>query len=176
MVGCLSRYLFSIGLTTRKDASLAAFSSTVTTKKLLLIWHLLLKTVNFHPSALNFQLFSHTAYTKKNQFLGLENWKADLCRNAEMYPECVIASWDALTLLLDAENIEWRVQLDAEKKIKCLCKLQTPGKNSITRYANLCFVETIFINWLTLQSRSISLSIFRLQAKSQCFLITFLSR
>ena len=24
----------------------------------------------------------------------------------EMYPECVIASWDALVLLLDAENIE----------------------------------------------------------------------
>ena len=36
-------------------------------------------------------------------------------RNREMYPECVIASWDALILLLDAENIEWRVQLDAEK-------------------------------------------------------------
>ena len=34
----------------------------------------------------------------------------------EMYPECVIASWDALILLLDAENIERRVQLDAEKK------------------------------------------------------------
>ena len=33
-----------------------------------------------------------------------------------MYPECVIASWDALVLLLEAENIEWRVQLDAEKK------------------------------------------------------------
>ena len=27
-------------------------------------------------------------------------------RVAEMYPECVIASWDALILLLDAENIE----------------------------------------------------------------------
>ena len=34
----------------------------------------------------------------------------------EMYPECVIASWDALAVLLDAENIERRVQLDAEKK------------------------------------------------------------
>ena len=76
---------------------------------------------------------------------------------SEMYPECVIASWDAFFLLLDAEKIEWRVQLDAEKKIECLCKLQTPGKNSVTRYANLCFVKTIFINWMTLQSRSISL-------------------
>ena len=34
----------------------------------------------------------------------------------EMYPECVIASWDTLILLLDAENIERSVQLDAEKK------------------------------------------------------------
>ena len=34
---------------------------------------------------------------------------------SEMYPECVIVSWDALILLLDAENIERRVQLDAEK-------------------------------------------------------------
>ena len=28
----------------------------------------------------------------------------------EMYPECVIASWDALVFLLDAQNIEQRVQ------------------------------------------------------------------
>ena len=35
---------------------------------------------------------------------------------SEMHPECVIASWDVLIFLLDAENIEWRVQLDAEKK------------------------------------------------------------
>ena len=34
----------------------------------------------------------------------------------EMYPECVIASWDELIRLLDAENIERSVQLDAEKK------------------------------------------------------------
>ena len=61
---------------------------------------------------------------------------------SEMYPECVIASWDTLVLLLDAENIEQRVLLDAEKKIECLCKLQTPGKNSGTRYATLCFVKT----------------------------------
>ena len=75
-------------------------------------------------------------------------WFVDqIIHYAEMYPECVIASWDALILLLDAENIERRVQLDPEKKIECLCKLQTPGKNSVTRYANLCFfVETIFID------------------------------
>ena len=33
-----------------------------------------------------------------------------------------------------------------QKKIECLCKLQTPRKNSVTRYANLCFVKTIFVN------------------------------
>ena len=32
-----------------------------------------------------------------------------------MYPECVIASWDALVFLLDAGNVERGVQLDAEK-------------------------------------------------------------
>ena len=37
-------------------------------------------------------------------------------QEAEIYPECVIASWDALILLLDAENIARRVQLDTEKK------------------------------------------------------------
>ena len=68
--------------------------------------------------------------------------------DAEMYPECVIAPWDALVFLLEAENIERRVQLDTEKK--CLWKLQTPGKNSVTRYANLCFVKTIFIRGLPL--------------------------
>ena len=49
-------------------------------------------------------------------------------RYAEMYPECVIASWDPLVFLLYAQNIEQRVQLDTEKKIECWCKLQTPAK------------------------------------------------
>ena len=73
-----------------------------------------------------------------------------------MYPECVIASGDALILLLDTENIEWRVQLDAEKKLNVYAnyKLQEKQRH---QYANLCFVKTIFMNWLTLQSRSISL-------------------
>ena len=34
-----------------------------------------------------------------------------------MYPECVIASWNALVFLLDEENVERRVQLNAEKQI-----------------------------------------------------------
>ena len=74
-----------------------------------------------------------------------------------MYPVCVIASWDTLILLLDAENIEWRVQLEAEKKSNVYANYKTPGKNSVTQYTNLCFLKTIFINRLTLQSRSILL-------------------
>jgi len=35
--------------------------------------------------------------------------------HAEIYPECLIAFWDALGLLLDAENIEQSVHLNAEK-------------------------------------------------------------
>ena len=47
--------------------------------------------------------------------------------HAEMYSEWVIASWDAFILLLDVENIEQRVQLDAE------------GKSNV--YANYKFQE-----------------------------------
>ena len=45
-----------------------------------------------------------------------------------MYPESVIASWDALIPLLDAENIEWRVQLDAEKKSNVYANYKLQGK------------------------------------------------
>ena len=69
---------------------------------------------------------------------------------SEMYPDCVIACWDALILLLDAENIEWRVQLDAEKKLKVYANYKLQEKNSVTGCANLCFVKAIFISWLTL--------------------------
>ena len=47
--------------------------------------------------------------------------------------------------LLDAESIERRVQ---SSNVHANYKLQE--KNSVTRYANLCFVKTIFISWLTL--------------------------
>ena len=46
-------------------------------------------------------------------FSSLNENKVQICFSlflfSEMYPECVIASWDALILLLDAENIERRV-------------------------------------------------------------------
>ena len=44
--------------------------------------------------------------------------------HAEMYPECVIASWDALVLYGTKGPIGLR------KKIECLCKLRMPGKTS----------------------------------------------
>jgi len=47
-----------------------------------------------------------------------------------MYPECVIASWDALILLLDAENIERRVQLDAEKNSNVYTNYKHPEKTA----------------------------------------------
>ena len=61
-----------------------------------------------------------------------------------MYPECVIASRDAFIFLLDAENIERRVQLDTEKKIKSLCKLQTPGKKQRHMICKFVFRENNF--------------------------------
>ena len=46
-----------------------------------------------------------------------------------MYPECVIASWDALVFLLDAQNMEQRVQLDAEKKANVYANYQRQEKH-----------------------------------------------
>ena len=69
----------------------------------------------------------------------------------EMHPECVIASWDALVFLLDAENIERWVQLNAEKnRVYANHKLQ---EKTVTRYASLCFVKTISISWLALHGK-----------------------
>ena len=42
---------------------------------------------------------------------------------AEMHPECVIASWDALVLLLDAyNNYRTKGRIGCRKTIECLCK------------------------------------------------------
>jgi len=47
-----------------------------------------------------------------------------------MYPEVVIASWNALVFLLDAENVEWRVQLNAEKKNRVYAKYKLQEKTA----------------------------------------------
>ena len=48
----------------------------------------------------------------------------------EMYPEYVIVSWDSLILLLDAEKIEWKVQLDAEKNLNVYAKYKLQEKTA----------------------------------------------
>jgi len=63
-------------------------------------------------------------------------------------------------------NIERRVQLNAEKSRMFIQITLAPGKNSVTRCANLCFVGTMFIS--SCSSGSISLYIFRLKPKSHC--------
>ena len=63
-----------------------------------------------------------------------------------------------------------------KKKIECLCKLQTPGKNSVTRCANL-FHENSFYQ-LVDSSVTVYFAV-NFQTKVEkplCFLITFLSR
>ena len=47
-----------------------------------------------------------------------------------MYPECVIASWDALILLLDAENIEQRAKglIGRGKKLNVYANYKLPEK------------------------------------------------
>ena len=72
-----------------------------------------------------------------------------------MYPECVIASWDALILLLDAENTEQRVQLDAKKKSNVYAnyKLRKKQRHTICKFV---FRENNFYQ-LVESLRSISL-------------------
>mgnify|MGYP000365075934 CR=1 FL=1 len=74
----------------------------------------------------------------------------------EMYPECVIASWDALSLLLDAENIERRVQLDAEKKNRMFMQITNSGKKQRHMICKFVFRENNFYQLID-SSRSISL-------------------
>ena len=49
-----------------------------------------------------------------------------------MYPECVIVSWDTLVLFLDAQNMEKRVQLDAEKKPNVYANYKHEEKHTIS--------------------------------------------
>ena len=74
---------------------------------------------------------------------------------AEMYPECAIASWDALILLLDAENIERRVQLDAEKN-RMFMQITNSRKKQRLTICNFAFRENNFYQLID-SSRSISL-------------------
>ena len=71
-----------------------------------------------------------------------------------MCPECVIASWDALGFLLDAENIERRVQLDAEKKSNVYANYKLQEKtashdmteNPTAKYEKFWFRGSLLIN------------------------------
>ena len=69
-----------------------------------------------------------------------------------------------------------RVQLDAEKKIECLCKLQTPGKKQRHTIRKFVFRENNFYQQID-SSVTVYFAV-NCQTKvekSVCFLITFLS-
>ena len=87
---------------------------------------------------------------------------------AEMYPECVIASWDALVLLLDAENIERRVQFDAEKKPNVYANYKLQEK---THNMQLCVSWKQFLStdWLFTACFAVN---FRLKPKSHCVFLS----
>ena len=93
-----------------------------------------------------------------------------------MYPECVIASWDALILLLDAENIERRVQLDAEKN-RMFMQITNSRKKQRHTMRKFVFHENNFYQ-LVDSSVTVFFAVnFQTKAeKPLCFLITFLSR
>ena len=94
-----------------------------------------------------------------------------------MYPECVIASWDALVLLLDAENIEWRVQLDAEKKNRMFMQITNSRKKQRHTIRKFVFRENNFYQQID-SSVTVYFAVnFQTKAeKSLCFLVTILSR
>ena len=54
-----------------------------------------------------------------------------------MYPECIIASWDTRIFLLDAENIERRVQLNAEKKSNVYANNKLQEK-TVSHHVQIC--------------------------------------
>ena len=90
---------------------------------------------------------------------------------AEMYPECIIASWDPLIFLLDTENIEQRVPLDAENKIECFRKIINASKKRHHTICKFVFHEYSFHNLIDFAIT------FQTEAEKplNC-LITFLSR
>jgi len=95
--------------------------------------------------------------------------------HAEMYPECVFASCDTLILLLDAENIERRVQLDAEKKSNVSANYKLLEK-TVSHDMQICVSGKQFLSndWLFTVYFTAN---FQTKAKKPlCFLITFLSR
>ena len=93
----------------------------------------------------------------------------------EMYPECFIASWDALVFLLDAENVERRVQLNAEKKNRVYTNYKLQEKTA-SHDMQICVSWKQFLSadWLFTVNFAVNF-----QSKAEqplCFLITFLSR
>jgi len=104
-------------------------------------------------------------------------WPSCSDPTTEMYPKCVIVSWDTLILLLDAENIEWRVQLDAEKKNRMFVQTTNSRKKQRHRMRKFVFHENNFYQ-LVDSSVTVYFAV-KFQTKAEkplCFLITFLSR
>ena len=92
---------------------------------------------------------------------------------AEMYSECVIASWDALIPVLDKKNIERRVQLDAEKKSNVYANYKLQEKTA-SHDMQICnsWKQFLSTGWLFTVYFALS---FQTKAE-KCFLTTFLSR
>ena len=61
-----------------------------------------------------------------------------------MYPECIIASRDTLIFLLDAENTEQMVHLDAEKKLNVYANYKLQEKKQHHMICKFVFSENNF--------------------------------
>ena len=95
-----------------------------------------------------------------------------------MYPECVIVSWDALILLLDAENIELSNRpIGRRKKNRMFMQITNSRKKQRHTIRKFVFRENNFYQLIDSSVMVYFAVNFQTKAeKPLCFLITFLSR
>ena len=118
---------WNLSCTQSNSESIVALANSLLDKNDFPLGLMTFKTVVVVPAHLDGKIWLQLTPWERN-FIKMFNL------SAEMYPECVIASWDALVFLLDLQNILIKGPIGKQKKIECLCKLQTSGKNICTAH------------------------------------------
>lgn len=90
-----------------------------------------------------------------------------------MYPQCITAPWDAPVFLFETENIDWRVQLDEEKRM--FMQITNSRKKTASHNTQTCDAWQQFLSadWLFMAHFPVTFQTTTENALS--FLITFLS-
>ena len=121
--------LWSLSCTQSNSESIVALVNSLLDKNDFPLGLMTFKTVVVVPVHLDGEIWLQLTPWERN-FIKMFNL------SAEMYPECVIASWDALVFLLDAQNIESRVQLDAKKKLNVYANYKHQEKHMHRTFQN----------------------------------------